>query len=328
MHTSGDALDVTGTDDLWRLMRDVQARVARHDQILGLLLAPPTEVERLLSAARGTEAYDEAFDDDALVSVRMTTYQGLDDLIGRAIPSLQAQDHENWEAVVVGDAVGPETARALAALGDPRIRFHDLPFRGPYPRTSRELWHTAGSRPFNVASQLSGGRWLAKLDQDDSFEPDALSALLAQAKATRAEVVYGAARLVPADGDEETGSSLLGSFPPQRGEFALTAALVHSCLRPFRLPELSWLWDEPGDWAYAHRLWLGGARFSFTESPVATIHVTPKPVLGGLDEALDSMRSYLREVEGARDFYRDQVEALTEARDYWRRQAEGLPPAT
>jgi hypothetical protein len=313
-------------DDIWRLARDIQSRVSHHDQILGLLLDPPSTVSALLEAARGTDAYEAAYSDDALITVRMTTYQGTEDLVGRAIPSLQAQTHENWEAVVVGDAAGLETMEAVAAMDEPRVRFHDLPYRGPYPASPRDLWHTAGSRPFNVASQLSQGSWLGSLDQDDALEPDALARLLAQANETRAEVVYGRARLVSADGAAgELG--IMGAFPPQRGDLAMITSLVHGCLRPVSVSELCWLWDEPGDWAYMSRLWLGGARFSFLDAIVGTVFVTPKPVLGGLDEALDSMRVYLREVEEARDFYRDQVAALTEARDYWHQQAEGLSRA-
>jgi glycosyltransferase involved in cell wall biosynthesis len=253
----------------------------------------------------------------------MTTYRGVEDLVGRAIPSLQAQTHQNWEAVVVGDADGATTAAAVDELNEPRVRFHDLPFRGPYPESTRELWHTAGCRPFNVASDMSRGAWLASLDQDDELRPDALATLLEHARRTRAEVVYGTAELVAVDGSDVDPVSV-GSFPPRRGDFALTAALVHGCLREVRMSELSWLWDEPGDWSYAYRLWLGGAQFSFVDAAITTVHVTPKPVLGGLDEALDGMRIHLRNVEEARDFYRDQVTALTEARDYWHQQADNL----
>jgi hypothetical protein len=309
-------------DDTWGLLRDVQRRVAHHDDLLGLLLAPPHEVAQLLEAARGTAEYEAAYAVDALVSVRITTYAGLDDLIDRAIPSLQAQTHENWEAVVVGDAVGEATGRAIAQLDEPRVRFHDLPFRGPYPDDPRDLWHTAGARPFNVATELSRGAWLGKLDQDDMLEPDALEVLLAHAVASRAEVVYGTARLVRAD-ESAAPIGELGAFPPRRGDFALTASLVHASLRSYRLSELSWLWDEPGDWAYAHRLWLGGATFGFLETAVARVFVAPKPVRGGLDVALEEMRSYLTQVEEARDFYRDQVQKLTDARDYWQGRAEG-----
>jgi glycosyltransferase involved in cell wall biosynthesis len=303
-----------GNDLVLSLLRDVQARVAHHDQLLGLLIDPPSRVSGLLERVRGTADYDAAYSEDALVSIRVATYAGVDDLMDRAVPSMQAQDYDNWEAVIVGDATGRETEQALQSLRDPRIRFVDLPYRGPYPDNLRDLWHTAGARPFNTATRLSRGRWLAKLDQDDVLEPAHLSSLLQHARDSQAEVVYGVARLKML-ADMSAPDQTLGTFPPRRGEFALTTALVHGSLQPVELPELSWLWDEPGDWAYTHRLWLGGARFSFLDSVVATVFVTPKPVLGGLDLVVDELRKYLRQVEEARDYWHQQAQQPEQARD-------------
>ena len=53
----------------------------------------------------------------------------------RAIPSALAQDHENIEVVVVGDAAPPETAAAIEELGEPRVVYENLAVRGPYPQT-------------------------------------------------------------------------------------------------------------------------------------------------------------------------------------------------
>jgi len=96
--------------------------------------------------------------------------------IGRAIRSVLAQTHAEWELVVVDDAGTDDTERVVASFGDPRIR---------YVRLDEHAGPTgAKNRGFDEASRLRSdgkarGPWIGVLDDDDELVPDALRTLLA-----------------------------------------------------------------------------------------------------------------------------------------------------
>ena len=99
------------------------------------------------------------------VSVVIPTYNR-GDLIGETIRSLQDQDFEDFEVIIVDDGSTDHTATVCEklALSDQRIHFHsgDAKNRGPgYCR--------------NKGADLAKGEFLIFLDSDDLFLPGALS---------------------------------------------------------------------------------------------------------------------------------------------------------
>ena len=99
------------------------------------------------------------------VSVVIPTYNR-GDLIGETIQSLQDQDFEDFEVIIVDDGSTDHTATVCEklALSDQRIHFHsgDNKNRGPgYCR--------------NKGTDLAKGEFLIFLDSDDLFLPGALS---------------------------------------------------------------------------------------------------------------------------------------------------------
>lgn len=97
--------------------------------------------------------------------------------IAPALRSALAQDGCSLEVIVVDDASTDDTAGAVAALGDPRIRYERLAVNGG-PSAAR-------NRGFEVAA----GEWIAVLDSDDDMEPGRLSRMLDLARAGGADVV-------------------------------------------------------------------------------------------------------------------------------------------
>ncbi|HKJ23793.1 MAG TPA: glycosyltransferase [Myxococcota bacterium] len=89
----------------------------------------------------------------------------------RAVRSALAQTLAPAEVVVVDDASGDDTAAALAALGDPRVRLVRHPER------------RGGAAARNTGIDAARGAWLALLDSDDTWRPGKLEA---QARAVRA----------------------------------------------------------------------------------------------------------------------------------------------
>lgn len=90
--------------------------------------------------------------------------------IGRAIASVRAQTHDDWELVIVDGASTDATRETVSALslGDPRVRFIAEPADGGV---------TAGR---NRGLDESRGEWIGMLDSDDELVPNALETLLAQ----------------------------------------------------------------------------------------------------------------------------------------------------
>jgi glycosyltransferase involved in cell wall biosynthesis len=244
----------------------------------GLLYDPPEKYARELQYIRTQESYLLPYTEkEPLVTIRISSYKGYKYLIERCLPSVLAQTYKNYEVIIVGDndPDGPLIEMYLTKLNDKRFNFIQREYRGPYPDDSRQAWLISGAHAFNVASRVSNGHWISKLDQDDAWEPNHLSDLLQHARKHRSEIVYASTRCHFQD---ESGRPpiIVGEFPPKKGSFALTASLCHGSFKIFEMNELAYLWSDPGDWGLAWRLWLAGAKFDFLDKPLANIFITPK----------------------------------------------------
>jgi glycosyltransferase involved in cell wall biosynthesis len=249
----------------------------------------PRRVAELMRARRDP-AYATAYGESPMVSARIGVYRPGPELIERALSSVRAQSYENWEAVLVSDGPDSETAARVAALGDDRIRFLERPRNGPYPEDPAKRWRVAGVHPFNQAVAAARGVWIAPLDQDDEWSPDHLEVLLATARRTRAEVVYGAARVVLGDGEE----TWFGSWPPRLGDFGFQAAIYHAHLADFAYDLNAHLLDEPADWNLARRMLEAGVNFDFVERIVSSYWPTPgqEPEWGFWQERLRTVGAF------------------------------------
>lgn len=246
-----------GQAQLLRAVEALQDRESEHRQ----------QLRALRSSAEYEHPYTEV---EPLVSVAIPTWTNYRALAETAIPSVLAQTYENFEIVVVGDTAPPETKQALDSFGDDRIRYVNLPHRGPYPDEPTRRWYVAGVPAINEASQLARGSWIAPLNDDDAFTPDHIAVLLEAARSQRSEVAYG--RFVMHFSDRAPFDH--GSFPPVLGEFAWQAAIHHAGLRFFDM-ELGDAWfDRPGDWSLCRRMLLAGVRFTMIADVVAHLYPT------------------------------------------------------
>lgn len=99
------------------------------------------------------------------VSIIIATYNRAD-LLPEAMRSVQAQTMPDWELIVVDDGSTDNTAEVVAAfLADARVRY--LP-------QANQGW--PGAR--NDGVRVAHGKYLAFLDSDDRYTPDALEAHL------------------------------------------------------------------------------------------------------------------------------------------------------
>ncbi|HEX3360166.1 MAG TPA: glycosyltransferase family 2 protein [Solirubrobacterales bacterium] len=257
-----------------QLLPRLEAVEGRLDALQELLTRAYEETPRRTAevmSVRRDPRYAEAYAERPLVTVRIGVYRPGEILFDRALSSIRAQTYEHWEAILVCDGRDEETAARVAQLGDKRIRVVERPRNGPYPDDPAARWRVAGVHPFNQAVALGRGAWIAPIDQDDEWSPGHLEVLLAAARRTGAEVVYGAARVVLTDGEE----TYFGSWPPRLGDFGFQTAIYLGLLAPIAYDVNSHLTGEPADWNLARRMLEAGVSFEFVERIVASYWPTP-----------------------------------------------------
>jgi hypothetical protein len=251
---------------LGRLALPLYGRFQRLERMLLAVYEDEPRYRQLLWDLRASDAYEAAYaEDEPLVSIPIPTYDNHRRLGDRAIPSILAQTYENFEVIVVGDDAPAETAEVVASFDDPRLRFHNLPYRGPYPADRTARWHVAGVPPWNTALRMARGRWIAPLNDDDAFTPDHLEVLLRAARERRHEVAYGRIAQRAPDGGTEV---LEGRFPPEWSHFNWQAAVYHAGLRIWELELAHALWEMPADWAMCRRMLRAGVRFGLVDDVV------------------------------------------------------------
>ncbi len=219
-----------------------------------------------LDRARAGDAYERAYTEpEPLVTVAISTYHSPDTLCERALASVRSQTYGRWEAIVVGDHCTDDTEARLRALGDDRIRFHNLAVRENDPDDPWERWAVKGSVPRATAVGLAGGSWIAPLSHDDEWDEDHLQTLLDAAREQRAEIAYSRIRIASELGGE------LGAWPPRLGQFAWQSSIFNGALRFLRYDRNCALASEPNDWNLARRAWEAGVRFAFVARETSTL---------------------------------------------------------
>jgi hypothetical protein len=300
---------------------DLESRLTDVQQLAGRTYEHAQGWPSIIDAARRTPGYERAYvDDEPLISIPIATYQGGEILCERALASVRRQGYERWEAIVVGDHTQDDTAERIAAIGDPRIRFHNLPYRGPYPDNARARWYVAGTAPANTALRMCAGSWIAPQDHDDAWADDHLEVLLTAARDHRAELAYGQVEVfTEATGERETA----GEFPPRMGAFWFQSSLYHHALTRFEFDENCRFVGEPGDWNRARRMWEAGVRFHFVDRVVGTYHYAPRHREPTADERLfEELRSWAEEMRTGMEWWQKRCLHAEEGLEWWKARAD------
>jgi hypothetical protein len=249
--------------DTRRAMSDLDGHAT---QMLIELYADEAGDRRRLAEVRADPEYDLAFSEDTpLVTVIIPTHLNWDSLRNRAIPSVLAQTYERLEILVVGDDAPPEAAAALKRFSDDRIRFINLPMRGPYPDDVDARWLVSGVAPYDAGLNAATGRWIAPFADDDAFRPDAIESVLDAARSECHELCYGLNEVHKRNGLRQT----LGVFPPRLGQTALQGGVYHAGLRIFEQLLGAHAFGIPNDWLMLRRMLHAGVRVGFLDQIVA-----------------------------------------------------------
>jgi hypothetical protein len=236
--------------------------------LLGAIASEDAENRRRLWSAREDPAYERPFTEpDPLVSIVMPTAGRPESLRDLALPSVLGQSYERLEVIVVGNHVSPLTERAIAALGDPRVRFHNLTQQlVPRPEPAKQ-WAIADVLPRSEGFRLARGMWIGTFDDDDEMRPGSIQRLLDTARERRAEIAYGRFNLISADGQE-----VVGDFPPRPGRFSMTAALRHRSLGFFERQLFAADLGLPSDILESEAMLRAGVRFAMIPDVILDYH--------------------------------------------------------
>lgn len=104
------------------------------------------------------------------VSIVTSTYNRAS-ILRRAIESVLAQTFSTWEMNIVGDCTPDNTEEVVASYNDPRLHFYNLPEKSP-PRA-----HGAIAKNYAIR-EMSKGRYIAYLDDDDRYRPQFLETMV------------------------------------------------------------------------------------------------------------------------------------------------------
>lgn len=265
--------------------RSIQDRVICSARSLYYSAAEPLA---LRVARRKYERFYTATDSSPLISVYIPTYNRAQLLVERSVPSVLAQTYRNLELVIVGDCCTDNTADVVAAMKDSRIRFHNLPKRSyRYPPTAENHWLAGPVVPANEALKLVQGKWIARIDDDDTWAPCHLESSLDFARAGGYEFV-SSSYVEERDGKQQTiggfraASSYYTGKPDEAGEDspkigATQTWLYRSYLRFFRYNIDCWrkAWNRVNDIDLSIRMYEAGVYMGFLDEVHA--YVLPRP---------------------------------------------------
>lgn len=212
-------------------------------------------------------------DKEPLISVYTPTYNRVDILLARAIPTVLAQTYKNFEFIIVGDCCNDSTETRVKAIKDPRIRFYNLPKRGyRYPPTAENHWLAGPVMAANQALKMVRGKWIARIDDDDLWTSDHLEVLLHFAQKGNYEFVSGVYEA------ERYGQRIAVDVKGDNPRIGGTQTwLYRSYLKFMRYNINCWRksWNRVNDTDLQDRFYKAGVRMGFLEKVVA--YILPRP---------------------------------------------------
>jgi len=111
---------------------------------------------------------------DTRVSVLIPTHNRVDLLLERALPSVLAQTHTDMDIHIVQHGCW----YSIEWPQDERILVHHIERDVHYPDNPWNRWYAGPVDPLNHALSLATGAYIARIDDDDTWEPDHLEKCL------------------------------------------------------------------------------------------------------------------------------------------------------
>jgi glycosyltransferase involved in cell wall biosynthesis len=215
------------------------------------------------------------------ISVYCPTFNRVDILLERALPSVCSQTYRNFEFIIVDDCSTDNTESKVYAWclknNEKRVRVVRTKSRKKrYPESRMNHWFAGPVIPANLGLKECKGSWIARIDDDDVWTEDHLEKLLELAIKKNAEFVssgynikefyfggIGFDKYHGIEGDEWHGGT--------------SSYFYRSYLKFFRYNIDCWRKDhnQVNDLDLCERLDYAGVRMAFLDEPTFTI--TPRP---------------------------------------------------
>jgi glycosyltransferase involved in cell wall biosynthesis len=198
------------------------------------------------------------------------------------------QTYKNLELVIIGDHCTDDTESRISKIKDPRVRFYNIPKRGwRYPETAENHWLAGPVVAANTGLSMTKGKWIARIDDDDTWSPDHIEDLLKVAQKGNYEFVsaqcveehHGVKRT-------DTGIKALDPYytrksvpaPDDCSRIGGTQTwLYRSYLKFFKYNINCWRknWNRVNDIDLSQRIFCAGVRMGFLDKVVA--YILPRP---------------------------------------------------
>lgn len=247
-----------------------------------------TEPLKLRIARARYEHFYKDLTDNPLVSVYTPTYNRGEILIERALSSVLNQIYKNLEYIIIGDHCTDNTEELVSQIDDPRIRFYNLPKRERrYPVNVENHWLAGPVVPANKALELVQGKWIARVDDDDTLVPEHIETLLRFAQKENYEFV--SAQYV----EERRGKKVIVDGIKARDPYYTHRPIDENDDSPKIGGTSTWLyrsylsflkynincwrkkWNRVNDAEFSQRIFKAGVRMGFIDKVLA--YVLPRP---------------------------------------------------
>ena len=214
---------------------------------------------------------------DPLVSVIIPTHERIELLTERALQSVFTQTYRRVEVLICAHGSMDHYLRVIRAATDSRIwgfggmerRVLHVPRKPKYPPTAENHWFAGPVDPINAGLKAANGHWIARIDDDDTWEPQHIERLLRFAQQHDYEFVSSAYRtdhgVVPHDGHERAPIGGVQTWL-YRGYLTFMRANP-DCWRK--------TWNKVNDTDLADRFRKAGVRIGHFAD--ATARVSPRP---------------------------------------------------
>jgi glycosyltransferase involved in cell wall biosynthesis len=193
---------------------------------------------------------------EPLISVVIPTYNW-SRVLQLAMHSVLWQTEQDFELLVIGDGCTDDSESVVRAMGDARIRWHNLATNSGHQAT-----------PNNVGVSLARGKYIAMLGHDDVWHPRHLESLLIAITSEGADIASAFTEMI---GPSGSNFRVINGIYPADG-FTATEALVPSgLLLRRRVAERIGGWRDyrtihrNPDLDFVSRACEAGCRFASTE---------------------------------------------------------------